>query len=227
MYQELDRRDTPLGELVLRRRQLPGSKVVVDEILLDGAFLMSSLVNESERALAGLGLAAADGDALDVLVGGLGLGFTAAAALDDPRVASLEVVDRLGAVLEWHRAGLVTLGKRLAEDPRCRFTEGDFFAQMAEIDGPTYDAVLVDIDHSPGALLDAAHAAFYEEAGLAHLRTRIRPGGVFALWSAEAPDAVFLATLQAAFPGAWAEPIRFFNALADTEEVNTIYVAKR
>jgi spermidine synthase len=226
-YRELDRRETPLGELVLRRRRLPGSETVVEEILLDGAFLMSSLVHESERALASLGLAAAEGEARDVLVGGLGLGFTAAEVLAAPRIASLTVVDLLGAVIDWHRTGLVAPGVRLGEDDRCRFVEADFFAWIAASTEPRYHAILVDIDHSPDALLHPAHAAFYGEEGLARLRERIHPDGAFALWSAEAPDGVFLARLDRVFPGARAEAIRFFNPLADTEEVNAVYVAKR
>ena len=82
LFEELDFRPTPLGDLILRRRRLALlDHRIIHEVLLGDAFLMSSLFHVVEEALADLGLAAAAGDALDVVVGGLGLGYTAAAAL--------------------------------------------------------------------------------------------------------------------------------------------------
>ena len=84
-FEELDYCDTQLGELILRRRRIPMlENEVVHEIILNGEFLMSSLFHAVEEALADLGLAAVEtsgGGSLDVVVGGLGLGYTAAAAL--------------------------------------------------------------------------------------------------------------------------------------------------
>ena len=91
------------------------------EIQLGDAFLMSSLFTEVEVALADLALAELDNAALDVVVGGLGLGYTAHAALRNPAVRSLLVIEALPAVIDWHRRGLVPLGTQLTADPRCRF----------------------------------------------------------------------------------------------------------
>lgn len=225
-YEELDRRVTPLGELLLRRRRLPGTERTVDEILLDGAHLMSSLVHASEEALTQLALAAIGGEDLDVLVGGLGLGHTAAAALGDDRVRTVTVVERLGAVIAWHEEGLVELGPVLRADGRCRFVEADFFTYVNAASEASYDAVLVDIDHSPRALLSPEHAAFYEAEGLKRLAAKLREDGVFALWSADVTDAAFLERLDRVFAEAHAEEITFENPLADATEVNTIYVAR-
>ena len=93
---------------------------------------------------------------LDVVVGGLGLGYTARAVLENAGVRSLIVVDALAEVIEWHEQGLLPLGKELTGDPRCRLVNGDFFAMSHSAEGfdhrsqgRRFDAVLVDIDHSP------------------------------------------------------------------------------
>lgn len=228
-FEELDVRDTPLGELVLRRRRTPWPETpVVHEITLDGAFLMSSLVNASEIALTRRALEAAPARALHVLVGGLGLGHTAAAVLEDERVLRLEVIERLAAVIDWHRRGLVPLEPPLGADPRTEFVEDDVFARLgAEGDDTTWDVVLLDVDHSPRALLHPSHAPFYEKEGLARLQTRIRPGGLFGLWSADVTDGPFLERLAVVFDEAWVETVRFFNPHVGAEDVNSLYYARR
>jgi hypothetical protein len=120
-----------MGEISLRRRRDPASGEDVYEVKLDDEYLMSSLFTAGEVELARLGLAALPDGPLDVVVGGLGLGYTARTALDDPRVRSLIVVDALAEVIDWHRRGLVPLGAGLASDPRCRLVRGDFFAMAA------------------------------------------------------------------------------------------------
>lgn len=94
-FAELDWRSTPMGELVLRRRWDPTAEQQVYEIKLDDEYLMSSLFTVAEVAIADRALAALDGDRLDIVVGGLGLGFTATAVLADERVRSLVVIDAL------------------------------------------------------------------------------------------------------------------------------------
>ena len=110
-YEELDFQKTPLGDLMLRRRrilQLGGREVY--EVRLGEDFLMSSLFHEAESQLSKLGLGVLDKGSLDVVVGGLGLGYTAVSALEDTRVTSLVVVEFLERVIEWHQSGLVPLG---------------------------------------------------------------------------------------------------------------------
>jgi hypothetical protein len=173
LFEELDWRPTPIGVLSLRRRKALDSRIDVYEIKLGEEFLMSSLFTVAEVELARLGLAAASGVELDVVVGGLGLGYTADAVLDDPRVRSLVVVDALPEVIEWHRRGLLPLGERLTTDPRCRLVCGDFFAMLdpdaAGIDpekpGRRFHAILVDIDHSLREVLAPGNAALYVPAG--------------------------------------------------------------
>jgi spermidine synthase len=230
-FEELDWSPTPIGPVSLRRRRDLRTGADLYEVKLGDAFLMSSLFTASEIALARLGLAAAAGDRLDVVVGGLGLGYTAAAALDDPRVASLTIVEYLEPVIRWHRTGLVPLGPRLAADPRCRIVQGDFFA-LSEGDGfdpaapdRRFDAVLLDIDHSPEDFLDDARSrAFYTREGLGRVRARLRPGGVFGLWSNDRPDDAFRARLGEAFEAARAEPVTFHNPFQDAPAVQSVYL---
>lgn len=233
LFEELDWRPTPMGAISLRRRRDPVLGADVYEVKLDDEFLMSSLWTVGETELARLGLAAADGAALDVAVGGLGLGHTAAAALDDARVRSLVVVETLGEVIGWHRAGLVPLGERLTADDRCRLVQGDFFGMAEapsgldpEAPGSRFHAVLLDIDHSPRHVLDPRHAAFYRLGPLGRLAEQIHPGGVFALWSNDPPDTGFTGLLGETFADVTAHVVEFPNPFQGGTSANTVYVAR-
>jgi spermidine synthase len=233
-FEELDCRPTPIGMLSLRRRRELKLDVDVFEIKLGDEYLMSSLFTESEIALARLGLAGLSGDDLDVVVGGLGLGYTAKAVLRHQEVRSLLVVEALEAVIDWHEQGLVPLGAELASDPRCRFVNGDFFALSASeagfdpnSPGRRFRAILVDIDHSPDLLLDSRNAAFYQPEGLQRLAGQLRDGGVFGLWSNELPDAAFTARLGSVFAEARAECVTFNNPLQDRPFTQTVYLARK
>lgn len=230
-FEELDFRPTPMGVLSLRRRRQLSTGLDIYEIKLGDEFLMSSAFTVAEIELARLGLAALARGDLDVVVGGLGLGYTAQAVLENPGVRSLIVVDALGEVIEWHEQGLLPLGKELTGDPRCRLVYGDFFALSHSVDGfdsrmprRRFDAVLVDIDHSPRNLLHPRHAALYEPEGLARLAAHLNPGGVFALWSNDPPDDAFGAVLAGAFATSAAHVVTFDNAFGDRDASNTVYI---
>lgn len=229
LFQELDHVETAMGELSLRRRRILSIDTDVVEVKLGEEFLMSSLFTAGERALAQFALAAHPGGDLDVVVGGLGLGYTAVAALKDPRVRSLKVIEALAPVIDWHRRGLVPLGSTLCEDRRSDLVEGDFFAFArgeGPLEGASFDIILLDIDHSPAALLSSAHEGFYTPEGLAGVARRLRPGGVFAMWSDAAPDAAFQAALRSAFVQARAEVVEFDNPLQQCLASCTIYLAQ-
>ncbi len=220
-----------MGELALRRRLEPTLQVDVWEVTLNDEHLMSSLFTVAEIALGTLGLAALSGADFDVVVGGLGLGYTAREVMRDPRVRSMQVVEALGEVIEWHERGLLPLAGDLTSDPRCEFLHGDFFAMVA--DGLPFgpgaskrcDAVLVDIDHTPRHILHPSHAPFYTAAGLGLLADRIAPGGVFGLWSDAPPDAAFVATVETVFASCVAHVVSFPNFHTDAESANTVYIA--
>lgn len=231
-FEELDWRPTPMGEISLRRRRDPLSGEDVYEVKLDDDFLMSSLFTVAEVEVARLALAELPGTELDVAVGGLGLGYTALTVLDDPRVRSLVVVEALAEVIDWHERGLVPAGQVLTSDDRCRLVHGDFFAL---VDGPgldpdhpgrRFDAVVVDIDHSPRHLLNPAHARLYTSAGTRRLAEQLADGGVFSLWSNDPPDAEYEAVLAEVFADVRSEVVTFRNALQGRDSTNTVYVAR-
>lgn len=226
-FEELDFRSTPIGDVSLRRRWHPVLAVDVFEVILGQEHLMSSVFTVAEEELAHLGLAAAAGSSLDVVVGGLGLGYTARAALQDGRVRTVAVIDYLEAVIDWHQRGLVPLGPELTADARCTLVQGDFFALAAAAQLPLCDVLLLDVDHTPRHVLHPSHAALYTPAGLAGLAAGLRPGGVFALWSDDRPDEEFLAELAGAFTTARAHEVPFANPLTGGESSNTVYVASR
>ncbi len=230
-FQELAWEETPIGTISLRQRHDPTVDADVFEVKLDDEYLMSSLFTAAEVELAHLGLGAVDGGELDVLVGGLGLGYTAQAVLPDQRVRTLTVVDALGAVIGWHQDGLLPVSDSLTSDPRTRLVHDDFFAMMRgepdpEGDGPTrFHAILLDVDHSPRHVLSPSHADLYTAEGLRALQRHLAPGGVFALWSDDPPDEEFLSTLGEVFAAHGADVVSFDNPLTRGRSANTIYVA--
>ena len=233
-FEELDYQVTPIGALSLRRRYEARIEQDVFEIKLDDEFLMSDIITASEIALAKLGLKACTDEHLHVAVGGLGLGYTAVAVLEEPRVHSLMVVDFLGTVIEWHDSGLLPLGAKLTADLRCTLRQGDFFALAASNDGidektpnRKFHAILVDIDHSPDALLDGRSNSFYTTDGFTRLSNHLHNGGIFGLWSDDPPDPAITELLQSAFTDAWAEPVTFEVPMRETPFTQTVYLARK
>lgn len=233
LFKELDFQSTPIGDLSLRRRRDLSLDIDVFEIKLGEEFLMSSLFTASEVALANLGLDALTAADPDVVIGGLGLGYTARAVLDHEIVRSVIVVEMLEPVINWHRDALLPLGPELTDDARCSFIQGDFFAMARSEAGfdpvkpaRRFDAVLVDIDHSPSALLDDRSTSFYQPDGLRAVSRHIRPGGIFGLWSNDKPDQAFTEKLETVFDQAWAEPVTFHNPIQDRPFTQTVYLAR-
>lgn len=233
-FEEIDYRQTRLGELILRRRVFRMlDNLEVYEVILADAFLMSSMFTAVEVALSDLGLAGFEKTAdLQVVVGGLGLGYTAKAALAHENVGAVLVVETLEPVIEWHQKALVPLGAELHSDSRCRFVHGDFFELTKtgfdpDSPGRTFDAVLLDIDHTPSKLLDPAHAALYSREGLSQLSQRIKPNGVFAMWSDDPPDKVFMNHLREVFDTTESHVVSFENPLQGGESSSSVYVAKK
>lgn len=237
IFEELDYRETALGELSLRRRSEPRlGDLVVYEVKLGDEFLMSSLFTVGESALATLALAELTDIAhtgLDVVVGGLGLGHTAAAALGEAMVREVLVIEYLGEVVQWHRRALVPLGSTLTGDARCRLVSGDFFALASGRDGfdfsapqRRFHAVLLDVDHSPRHWLSEASAGFYSLQGLRSMQRFLHPGAVFAMWSNDAPDQAFLGLLREAFASARASVVDFDNPYTAGKASCTIYLAR-
>jgi spermidine synthase len=230
----LDAQDTHLGPLVLRRRTIASlDGLEVYEVKLGEEFLMSSLFPEAEKELAYRGLSKLEGDTWDVVIGGLGLGYTAAAVLENQKVESMVVVELFPQVIDWHQQGLVPVGPMLSGDERCRLVRQDFFAAAQnpsigldpENPGKQFHAILLDIDHTPSFQLDDENAGFYSFSGLSAVAKQMHCGGVFGLWSDDLPDARFTELLLSVFKTAEAIIVPFYNPILDTESSNTVYLA--
>jgi spermidine synthase len=236
IFEELDFQETPLGDISLRKRTEPrlGGKLLY-EVKLGDEFLMSSLFTESEIQLSKLGLAALKQtqhkNDLDIIVGGLGLGYTAVAALEDPAIRSLKIIEVMKPVIDWHQRGLVPLGKELTGDSRCTLVNADFFA-VATSESNSFDdsdkqvhAVLLDIDHSPRHWLNEGNRSFYSEESLNKLANKILSGGIFGLWSNDPPDEEFMSLLNKVFHSSESHIVRFPNLYSDKESACTVYVS--
>jgi spermidine synthase len=186
----LDRREGPHGEVVLRRHD---DRL---EIIANGCFLMDTSDGRSERRLVDAALDALAGrDRPEVLIGGLGVGFSLAHAAADPRWGGITVVEREHAIVEWHLDGpLSAFSAEALADPRTKIVEADLVAYVNETSA-TYDALCLDIDNGPGWTVTEGNGNLYREAGLASCARVLRPGGVLAVWSAQ-PSPEFEETLR-------------------------------
>jgi len=223
-----------MGVISLRRRFDPTVRADVFEVKLGDEHLMSSLFTVAEKELARLALARTPGEVLDVVVGGLGLGYTAQEALRDPRVRTLTVIEYSDAVIDWQQRDLLPDTVGLAADDRVTIVCADFFAAALgtagfdpEHPGRDFDAILLDIDHSPTHLLHDPHADFYTHSGLRSASSHLVSGGTFALWSDDPPDSDFTALLGSVFTDVEATQVWFDNPLTMGKSAATIYLGTR
>ncbi|MGZ4498597.1 MAG: spermidine synthase [Nocardioides sp.] len=220
-YVEVARAESERGELVLRERRGEGAPSSL-ELRANGVFVMDTLETSTERALASAALAEVE-DPRDVVVGGLGLGFTMHEVLADSRVERCAVVEIEEALVGWMRDGTVPHGPQLLADERVQVVVADIAHAVAEARPATYDLVLLDVDNGPGYLVHDANAALYAAPFLAAVRDVLRPGGAVVVWSAaEAP--ALEDTMRAVFGAAVAKPHAV--RLQDRDEHYWLYVAR-
>lgn len=216
---------TKLGLLCLRRRELlcePG--VMVTEVTLDHEFLMSSYLTASEEALAEIAINMHVGDSLRVLVGGLGLGYTANVVLKSDRVECCDVIEFLPQVIEWLKDGLVPLSHELNLEERLRLICGDVYQTLAKPPRKKYDLILIDVDHSPAENLNSANGTFYTVGGLQEAKLHLAENGILGVWS-YAENSPFAEALGHAFVNVRQVPITVFNNLIDVEQTDWLFFA--
>lgn len=240
-FQEIDYQQTPIGQVILRRRTMTTlDNLEVHEIILNEEFLMSSLFTEVEEQLSHLGIALTEktfpNQKLDIAIGGLGLGYTAQAALSHPTVGELIIIDYLEPVIHWHKTHQVPLGKEITSDPRTHLHHADFF-KAASTDPNTpnlhptnpykkFHAILLDIDHTHSFLLNDTHGGFYQPEGLAQMKTHLHPEGTFAMWADGHPSPEFQTALQQVFNTVTSHTINFPNPIQGGHSTGTVYTAK-
>lgn len=235
VFEELDWQQTPYGDISLRKRSEPRlDNQIIFEVKLGDEFLMSSLFVEAEQQLAALGLAQlknnGHSERLDVVVGGLGLGYTALTALNDTAVQHLRTIDVMQPVISWHQQGLLPIGDVLSTEPSSELIEGDFFAIATAqtggfINNRPVHAVLLDIDHSPSHWLNDSNQGFYTNESLQKVAAKIVSGGVFGLWSNELPDQGFIDLLNSVFASTESHIIRFANPYSGKDSTNSVYIS--
>lgn len=221
-FEVIDHAESPVGVLILRRRTAPVPGVI--ELTLEHQLLMSSAVTDSERALATRPIALHGGSNLDVLIGGLGLGYTSKAALDSDCVARVDVVELGQGIIDWVARGVIPLGTELMADPRFHAIHDDVFERLRRPPTTTYDLLLIDVDHSPDARLGQSSDSFYAHANLALAARHLKPGGIFAVWSTS-DNPAFEGELYRTFDKVRVEPIDFFNETIDGHETNWLFLA--
>jgi spermidine synthase len=210
----------------LRQRALPSEPGrLITEIMINHELLMSSHHTASERALASACLERHAGTGLRVLIGGLGLGYTAFEALASPRVGHVEVVEFLSQVVDWMRDGRVPLSADLNADDRFQVVAGDVYARLAAPPERRYDLILIDVDHSPDERLGDGNANFYTPEGLELARAHLADGGVLGVWS-YAECSPFAAALRSVFSHVEVEAVSFDNVLSEQRESNWLFIAR-
>ncbi len=200
---------TPIGTIYLGKREKIGAPGMVHEIMIDGALLMSNVSPVSERRLSSSALKLHKGrNNLSVLIGGLGLGHTAEAALEDERVSSVCVVEKMDFVINWMKDGVLPLSTQFSESDRMHIEQGDIYDDLLGPVQRTYDLILVDVDHSPDDPLSSASAPFYTKEGQERVAKHLNPGGVLAIWSAHDHDE-FAEVLSNVYPCTQREDVRW------------------
>ncbi|MFC1467423.1 spermidine synthase [Verrucomicrobiota bacterium] len=160
--------------------------------------LMNSRIHGSEDALAELSCGRmADRKNPRVLIGGLGLGFTLRAALDQlGRDAEVIVAELVPAVVKWNRTHLAHLAGNPLNDRRVNVRESDVGLVIKEQQG-AFDVIMLDVDNGPDGLTHEGNDRLYTMGGLEAAKAALREGGILAVWSA-GPDKKFLKRLRSA-----------------------------
>ncbi len=191
-WQLLGRAQTPGGgaELVLYRR---GSEF---SIKADNWELMNSHTYGSEEAMANLGCQnLATHPKARVLIGGLGMGFSVRTALDIlGKNAQVVVAELVPAVIEWNRGVLAHLADHPLDDGRVELHEADVIQLIKTAEG-SYDAIMLDVDNGPEAIVRKGNDWLYGDSGLATTYAALRSGGKLAIWSA-GPQPAFVRRLR-------------------------------
>jgi len=220
-YIEAARAESERGELVLRERRDAGSPAVL-ELRANGVFVMDTQETSTEQALADAALELHD-DPKDVLVGGLGLGYTMHRVLADSRVERCSVVEIEQALVAWMRDGTIPHGPGLLADERANPVVADITFAVAEAPDDSYDLALLDVDNGPGYLVHESNAALYQPPFLTEVRRLLRPGGVLVIWSADRSTELE-GTLEDVFGDAEARP--YDVRLQERDEQYWLHVAR-
>jgi spermidine synthase len=220
-YVEVARGESERGEIVLRRRKEEHAADAL-ELRVNGVFVMDTRETGSETELAAAALDLVE-DPRDVVVAGLGLGYTTQRVLADKRVERVMVVEIEETLVGWMRDGTIPHGPAVLADKRVHVVAADIVMAVAEATS-TYDLVLLDVDNGPGQLVHGANAQLYEQEFLASTRKLLNRGGAIVVWSANpAPD--LRAVMEQVFGNC--TELRYDVLLQGREEEYLLYLSRR
>jgi spermidine synthase len=194
-------------------------------IRLNGQDLMHSATASSELQLGELATEGLAGRPVRILIGGLGLGFTLKAVLEKTSPdTTVEVAELFPAVVEWNRTFLKELNGALLTDPRVKILVADVGHVLSHASAAPYDAILLDIDNGPTAMVQANNAGHYRAQGIQRIADALKPGGRAAIWSAKA-DHAFETRLRKAGFTVKSTPAKLYATAKRT--TYTIYLADK
>ena len=161
-------------------------------VRLNGQGLMHCSAHASEIQLGELAIAnIPKHSAPTILIGGLGLGFTLRSVLENVgSQATVQVAELIPDIVKWNREFLAKLNGALLDDPRVKVVVADVWNVIASAAKNQFDAILLDIDNGPSAMVQKQNSPLYERSGLRMIAAALKPGGRVCVWSAQ-PDKAF------------------------------------
>ncbi|MCD4718234.1 MAG: hypothetical protein K8S13_00010 [Desulfobacula sp.] len=220
-WEEIDRAKIPgqKGEVILLKRDSEFS------IRTAGTELMNSRVHGSEDALAELTCRRIkQKSGLRILIGGLGMGFTLAATLEQSKPDTHIIVSELiPAVVKWNREHLGHLARMPLNDSRVSVKEKDV-AKIIKTKKSAWDAIILDVDNGPEGLTRKANDRLYTRSGLKTSFFALCPGGILAVWSSKTDEAFTRRLTQCGFT---TEAITVRARKSGKGSHHTIWLAKK
>ena len=211
------RETTERGEIVLRHRQNN-----VFELIVNGVFLMATDNSVSAKELAYKSLDVLEKQSeISVLIGGLGLGYTLAAALERPGVSTVDVVEIERYIVDWANIYYPEIHDHALDNPKTNVIIDDLVQYVQNCES-VYDAILLDIDNGPTWLVSDSNPALYEIPLLKRLKAMLTPGGVLGIWGSESSPP-FLSCLRSIFPKT--EEVIVIDTVDHHELEHVIYIA--
>lgn len=196
------------------------------EIISGGVFLMSTRGGEGERVMVRLALSYLQyRRVVDVLIGGLGVGYSIMEALEDKRVANIDVVELEEAVIRWNEQYFGNYNENVVNDEKVRIICDDLLEYIGRLNEEKYELVVLDVDNGPDWLVREENRGIYQLSGISMLERVISPGGLLVVWSAT-QNSKFLNNLSSLFYDSFIKPLNFYDDRG-RKYCNYLYIGRK